>query len=548
MSATVTRPGLYFESVPRPPQPEPLRSDVAGFLGRTRRGPAAQPPAVVRVEGWREYLRMFGGLEADALTTYGIRGYFDNGGQVAHVVRLAGASAATARAAWPSPEGDPEKALPVQGRFAWSRYDILASSPGAWANGTRVAIRYRREGPDGYPVVDFTIQAPGEPVEILRGLDPSGEGEEALERQVERASALIRLRPSGERGTTPAPGAPTKQPRRRRYEAARPTPSAKQSSGGPRIRTWDPELKNGDNGKPSRDDYLAAVTALGDVPEVALLAAPDLYGDLTTDGDRSDVLKALFTQADALRDRLVLADVPPALRTAVEILAWAETVGEDEAQWRAAAVYHPWLLVADPLGGLARPQRNVPPSGPVAGLISRLDRERGAHHTPANAPLLEVVDVKQGFTPAEQAELNKASVNLVRCFPGRGLMVWGGRTLGREPANRFVAHRRLLHRLVRAIRRVAEPLVFDLNNPELWLTLARGVTTVLLEAYRGGGLKGARPEEAFQVRCNAATNPPESVDLGRVLCEIDVAPAVPMEFIRLRVALSAEGALEVFQS
>jgi hypothetical protein len=527
MSAAATRPGLYFESVPRPPEPEPLRSDVIGFLGRTRRGPAARPLAVVRVEGWREYLRTFGGLAPDALTTYGIRGYFDNGGQVAHVARLTGAGAATAQAAWPPSEGDPDRALPLQGGFPRSRYDVVATSPGAWANGTRVVIRYRREGASGKAAVDFMVQVPDEPIEFLRGLDPSGEGE--LERQVERASALIRLRPADQGSTQPVVG------------AAR----------GPRARAWEVVLQGGQDGTPAKEDYLAAVAALGDVPEVALLAAPDLYADLPTDADSADVLKALFTQAAELRDRLVLVDVPPEKKrekTAVEVLAWADTVGEDEGQRRAAAVYHPRLWVADPLGGLARPQRDVPPSGPVAGLISRLDRERGAHHTPANAPLLEVVDVKQGFTAAEEAELNAAGVNLVRCFPGRGLMVWGGRTLGREPANRFVAHRRLLHRLVRAIRRVAEPLVFDLNNPELWLTLARGVTTVLLEAYRGGGLKGARPEEAFQVRCNAATNPPEAVDLGRVLCEIDVAPAVPMEFIRLRVALSAEGALEVFES
>ena len=120
------------------------------------------------------------------------------------------------------------------------------------------------------------------------------------------------------------------------------------------------------------------------------------------------------------------------------------------------------------------------------------------------------------------------------------MQVWGGRTLERrDPAGRFVAHRRLIHRLVRAIRRVAEPLVFENNGPELWLALTRAVTTVLLEAFRAGALKGARPEEAFRVHCDDQTNPPEERDLGRCVCEIEVAPAVPMEFITLRVALSA---------
>jgi phage tail sheath protein FI len=82
----------------------------------------------------------------------------------------------------------------------------------------------------------------------------------------------------------------------------------------------------------------------------------------------------------------------------------------------------------------------------------------------------------------------------------------------------------------------------------LWLTLTRAITTVLVEAYRAGGLKGSRPEEAFQVRCDATNNPPGEIDRGEVLCEVDLAPAVPMEFITLRVSLSAAGSLDVFEN
>jgi phage tail sheath protein FI len=183
----------------------------------------------------------------------------------------------------------------------------------------------------------------------------------------------------------------------------------------------------------------------------------------------------------------------------------------------------------------------------VAGVISRLDRERGAYHTPANAQLFEAVDLSQVLEPDEQERLFNESVNLLRCFPGRGLQVWGGRTMERRQGGRYIAHRRLIHRLIRAIRRVAEPLVFENNGAELWLTIVRGITTVLVEAYRAGALKGERPEEAFIVRCDAETNPLEEQDVGRVICEISLAPAVPMEFITLRVALSGEGVLEVIE-
>ena len=181
-------------------------------------------------------------------------------------------------------------------------------------------------------------------------------------------------------------------------------------------------------------------------------------------------------------------------------------------------------------------------------MISQLDRRRGAHHTPANVELLEVVDVARSFKEEEQAQFLVEGINPIRCFPGRGLMVWGGRTLARDVSGRFIAHRRLIHRLVRAIRRVAEPLMFDTNGPELWLTLKRAITTVLLEAFRAGALKGNQADEAFRVRCDDTTTTASDQDEGRVFCEIEVAPAAPMEFISIRIALSEEGKLEVFVS
>jgi phage tail sheath protein FI len=220
---------------------------------------------------------------------------------------------------------------------------------------------------------------------------------------------------------------------------------------------------------------------------------------------------------------------------------------------RYAAFYHPWLRVSDPLGGVIEPLRDVPPCGHVAGVVSRSDRERGASYTPANLPVYDAVDVSRGFAEPVETEFNRLGINMIRCAPGQGLMVWGGGTLARSSAldereNRFVVHRRLINRLVRAIRRVAEPLVFDNNGPELWLTIYRGVNSVLFEAFQHGALKGSRPEEAYQIHCDATLNTPDVIDLGQVLCEIEVAPAAPMEYILLRLSFAGDGQLEVFES
>jgi uncharacterized protein len=75
----------------------------------------------------------------------------------------------------------------------------------------------------------------------------------------------------------------------------------------------------------------------------------------------------------------------------------------------------------------------------------------------------------------------------------------------------------------------------------------RALTSVLLEAFRAGALKGDRPEQGFRVRCDDRNNPPEQ-DPGMVVCDIEVAPAAPMEFIHLRLLVGQEGRLEVIEA
>jgi len=190
---------------------------------------------------------------------------------------------------------------------------------------------------------------------------------------------------------------------------------------------------------------------------------------------------------------------------------------------------------------------DIPPSGHVAGVISLLDRTRGPFFTPANAPVVEVADLTK-VDPDTSGDLFNSGVNLLRSFPGKGLYVWGGRTLQQDQNFMYIAHRRIVHRLVRAIRNVAEALVFENNGPELWLALTRVITSVLLQAYRAGALQGADPKEAFEVRCDDTTTTEDDQENGLVHCEIAFAPAMPMEFIRLRIGISREGQLDILES
>jgi hypothetical protein len=506
-------PGLRFEVQEPAPEPSPLRSDVAAFIGPTRRGPIGVP---MRVEGLREYERLFGKLDRKLDTSYAIRGYFENGGEVAWIMRLAGASWMTSKATW-APTGLPE--------LAGFELEVTAASPGEWSKDARVAITYRGRTNVGQATIDVDVTT-------------SDEREEHRALPVATWAAQVNARSQLIRVTLRALAAPPVAGASRAFLVEKLT-----------------LLSSGHDELPGAQPHLDALAAIDELPEVALIAMPELHR--AVGAAAGSILREAMERAEAQRDRLVLVDLPrraPSRRWAAgDVLEWIrepDTLGRGDLDitdsvrtFRAAALYHPWLRVLDPLGGSAQPTRDIPPSGHVAGVISRLDRERGAHATPANSPLTGIIDLREEYEDDEHAVLNAQGVCLLRCVPSLGFSIWGGRTLDRH--ERFLAHRRLVHRLVRGIRRVAEPLVFETNGPALWFAFVRAITALLLEAFRAGALAGERPDEAFEVVCDETTNPQEEIDQGRCVCLITIAPAVPMEVITIRVALSRDGALEV---
>ncbi len=539
MSASPSIPGLYYTTVQPAAQPSPLRTDVAGFFGRTMRGPVGTGE---RVAGWREYLSTFGGLSEDAMTPYAVKGYFDNEAQVAYVVRLLGSASKCALGSWKAGTIDATSGTlgsdwPGASGLRAIQFQIEATSPGDWANKTTIDIRYWAVGRAGKPEFEFEITPPNETAELLTGIDPA-----AVDTEVNGQSNYIRLTPAA---------LPASLSLRSLSPPASPS--------GPRYYEWQPPvtLSGGTSVSPTKEDYLAAITVLGDQPEVALVASPDCYHPdfynpkVDKGADPLEVITTMLEQASRLDDRLVIIDVPPDHADPIDAVNWVQSQLRKpltEIVLRNGAIYHPRLLVPDPLGIDPQSLRCTPSSGCVAGAISRQDVRLGAYFTPANTPIEQALDLSTPLDHNEQAALYAGGINLLTCSPGRGLLVWGGRVLGNNSPGGFVAHRRLIHLLVRAIRRVAEPLVFDTNGPELWLSLVRSITTVLLAAWRAGALKGDQPSQAFQVICDASTNPPDQIDQGMVVCLIQVAPAVPMEFITLRVAVSADGQLEVFES
>ena len=199
-----------------------------------------------------------------------------------------------------------------------------------------------------------------------------------------------------------------------------------------------------------------------------------------------------------------------------------------------AACYHPWIEVADPLSGA---KRRVPPGGHVLGVYARVDTERGVFKAPANEVVRGAVGLAADIGTDQQERLNATGVNIIRRFTGRGILVWGARTLSSDPEWKYVSVRRLLSFLERSIEQGLQWTVFEPNDERLWTRVQNTVRNFLRNQWQSGALAGAREHEAFFVRCDATTMTQDDIDSGLLVCVIGVAPLRRAEFVIVRLNL-----------
>lgn len=153
---------------------------------------------------------------------------------------------------------------------------------------------------------------------------------------------------------------------------------------------------------------------------------------------------------------------------------------------------------------------------------------------------MEALDVQVAINTLEYDGMNPKGINVIRSLTGSGLEVWGARTLSKtDPSWRYINVRRLFNMIETSIMNGAQWVVFEPNDQKLWQRVKRTVDSFLLGQWRDGALFGASPSEAFFVRCDAEANPPESIDEGKLIIEVGIAPVKPAEFVILRVSQEA---------
>jgi len=292
-------------------------------------------------------------------------------------------------------------------------------------------------------------------------------------------------------------------------------------------------------------DFYDALEVLSLVDEIGILSCPDAAGPppqmpATPGWSMTNIQQSMVNQCIQMRYRVAVLDTPMSL-TPAQALKWRNQLTFFDPAARFAAVYYPWIEVPDELG-IVGPNRSVPPSGHVAGAYAYTDNDSGVQKPPANVELQFVSDVQVEVSAQQQGFLNPSGVNCIRPFPGRGIRVWGARSLSQDPNWQYIHRRRLMSMIEDSVEQASRWVVFRTNDDDLRRMLTHSLNVFLETIWLAGGLMGARPSEGFFVKCDSTNNTPTTIDAGLLVCQVGVAVAAPMEFLVFEIQRSVSGA------
>lgn len=296
-------------------------------------------------------------------------------------------------------------------------------------------------------------------------------------------------------------------------------------------------LENGNDGaKPTANEYRGEDTessktglvAFETLEDISIVAAPGavfdpngIYGR-----DAQSIVQLLISHAERMRYRIAVLDsVNGQTIDGVRNMRSRHDSSH-------AALYYPWVIGLDPLTGN---KIALPPSGFVAGIYARNDREKGVCKAPANQVVRGAIGFETMVTKAQQDSLNPEGVNCFRFFEGSGFRLWGARTISSDPEWKYVNVRRYVAYIERSIDKGTQWAVFEPNGEALWAGVRHAVGDFLLSEWRNGALFGDKPEEAFLVKCDRTTMTQNDLDNGRLICLIGVAPVKAAEFVIFRI-------------
>ena len=533
-------PGVYVEEIDRGPKPiEGVGTAMAAFVGFSEKaewmrevdGEMVTEDLLNKpqlVTNWTQYTQKFGGFVAGAYLPHAVYGYFHNGGSRCYVVSVK--TIGRAQAPLLGSDGKPY---------------LVVRAKQAGFEGTRMRVKVdvpELPAPKGAKGKEDAAAKAEEPAPFTITVEQQGVSGAWLTREVVQDVTLSETKEEGVKKVevafknNRAPEWIDLLMPETKATLAKIWPTAQEQSLNLEEKQLLPATSSEFRGDVSERSGVEGLEVMDDV---TMLIVPDLMskppgGELNLDQVKA-VQTAMIAHCERLGDRVAILDPPPNA-TPQEIKDWRMNIAGYDSSY--AALYYPWIQVDDPI--LNRPIY-IPPGGHVAGIWARNDNTRGVHKAPANEVVLGATGLAYNTTKGEQDTLNPNGVNCIRAFPGRGIRVWGARTLSSNPSWRYINVRRLFNFVEKSIENGTQWVVFEPNDMMLWARVRRDVGAFLSTVWSSGALFGASPTQAFYVKCDEELNPSESRDLGRLIIEIGMAPVKPAEFVIFRISQWAGG-------
>lgn len=284
----------------------------------------------------------------------------------------------------------------------------------------------------------------------------------------------------------------------------------------------------GEDALQSSDGLASGLKAIELIEDVSIVAAPGhSYGyEGSYASNAAAIMRLLISHAERMRYRIAVLDSGEnqLISQVREMRAKVDS--------SHAALYYPWIKVMDPV---TRTEIALPPSGFVAGIYARNDIENGVHKAPANEVVRGALGLTQTISKAQQDVLNPEGINCFRFFEGRGIRLWGARTISSDPEWKYVNLRRYFAYLERSIEKGTQWVVFMNNADGLWDKVKRTISDFLFNEWKNERLMGTKPEESYFVRCDRSTMTQNDLDNGRLICLVGVSPVRPAEFVIFRI-------------